>query len=158
MRPDWDNYFLGLAFIISARSRDVHTQHGAIITDGKNRIIGTGYNSFIEGANDTDFPTTRPEKYAFMIHSEENAILNCTVPPRSCAYPTLYVTGQPCNNCFQRIIQSGIKRIVAAKRKGTQLENEESKRIFDLLRKNSEIVIDYLDIDLNWITKHMAKF
>ena len=157
-RPSWDDYFLGLAFVISARSRDIHTQHGCVITDGENRIIGTGYNSFVQGVDDTKFPTTRPDKYAFMIHSEENALLNCKVPPRSCINATAYVTGQPCNNCFQRLIQGGVKRIVAADRQGTQLESEETQKIFQLLLEESKVKFERRKIDLNWVFAHLTKF
>ena len=46
MRPDWTDYFLGLAKVISQRSHDIHTQHGCVITDQNHRILGVGYNGF----------------------------------------------------------------------------------------------------------------
>ena len=39
-RPDWNNYFLSIAFIVSARSRDQETKHGTVIVD-KNNLKGT---------------------------------------------------------------------------------------------------------------------
>ena len=75
-RPNWNDYFLGLAFIASSRSRDQETKHGTVIVDNNNIVLGTGYNSFIRGINDQSLPALRPNKYPFMIHSELNAILN----------------------------------------------------------------------------------
>ena len=45
-RPNWTDYFLGLAKVASQRSHDIHTQHGCVITDRNNRILGVGYNGF----------------------------------------------------------------------------------------------------------------
>lgn len=46
-----------------------------------------------------------------MIHAEENSILNSTQNPSErgdgCK---IYITGQPCNHCLQRIINFGIKK------------------------------------------------
>ena len=38
-RPDWDTYFLQQAFLVAARSPDVHTQHGCIIVDSQKRVV-----------------------------------------------------------------------------------------------------------------------
>jgi len=53
MRPSWENYFLGLAKVVSQRSHDIHTQHGCVITDKSNRILGMGYNGFARGLDDS---------------------------------------------------------------------------------------------------------
>ena len=93
MRPSWTDYFLGLAKVISQRSHDIHTQHGCVITDQNNRILGVGYNGFPRGLKDSDLPTSRPEKYSWMVHSERNALSNCVVRPDD---GIAYVTGQCC--------------------------------------------------------------
>ena len=36
-------YFLGIAKLASRRSHDVHTQHGCVITDSNNRILGVSF-------------------------------------------------------------------------------------------------------------------
>lgn len=157
MRPDWHEYFLGLAFVISARSRDVETKHGSVITDFNNLIIGTGYNSNIKGINDSIIPNTRPSKYPFMIHAEMNAILNCKVLPRECGGGKLYVTGKCCNNCFQACIQAGIKEFYMAKRRGSALESEESDQVFNTICEQAGVIVKYVDINLTWI-KEVIKF
>ena len=58
-RPTWTDYFLGLAKVISQRSHDIHTQHGCVITDSKNRILGVGYNGFPRGCSDDALPWAR---------------------------------------------------------------------------------------------------
>ncbi len=158
LRPNWDEYFLGLAFVISARSRDKQTKHGSVITDFNHRILGTGYNSFIEGMNDNLFPTTRPAKYDFMIHSEINCLLNCKIIPREAGGGKLYVTGQCCNLCFQQLIQCGIKEFYMAKRQGTFLEDKKTKEIFNKILKETNVKIEYLNINLNWIKELIENF
>lgn len=157
-RPNWDEYFLGLAFVISARSRDSETKHGAVITDFNHKVLGTGYNSFIQGMNDSLFPTTRPAKYDFMIHAEINSLLNCKVLPKETGGGKLYVTGQCCNSCFQQLIQAGVKEFYMAKRQGTHLESGETKEIFDKIVKETKVKIKYLDINLGWIKQLVDQF
>jgi dCMP deaminase len=153
-RPNWHEYFLGLAFVISARSRDAETKHGSVITDDKNIIIGTGYNSFIKGIDDRLFPNKRPAKYDYIIHSEENSLLNCKIPPREVGGTgaSIYVTGTPCNSCLQRLIQAGVKNFYIAKRQGTKLESENSKKIQQLILKEAKINWVDMDVDLSWIS------
>ena len=151
-RPDWDNYFLSLAFVISSRSRDQETKHGTIIVDRNNLILGTGYNSFIKGMNDASLPTMRPNKYPYMIHSELNAVLNCKVLPREVnGGGKAYVTGRCCNHCLQSLIQSGVNEINMANRRGTALEDEKTLEIFNRIVDDSGIKVKVLEYDLKWI-------
>jgi dCMP deaminase len=151
-RPDWNNYFLSIAFIVSARSRDQETKHGTVIVDKNNLILGTGYNSFIKGVNDASLPSLRPNKYPFMIHSELNAILNCKVIPREVyGGGKAYVTGKCCNHCLQSLIQCGVNEIYMADRKGTDLENSKTEEVFDKVVSESGIIVKTLSFDLDWI-------
>jgi len=157
-RPDWDNYFLSLAFVVSARSRDKETKHGTVIVDRNNLILGTGYNSFIKGVNDANLPSMRPNKYPFMIHSELNAILNCKVLPREVyGGGKAYVTGRCCNHCLQALIQSGVNEIYMANRQGTKLEDEKTLEIFNTIVEESSVKIQFINYDLKWI-KQIAQY
>ena len=131
MRPEWDDYFLGLAKAVSLRSHDVHTQHGCVITDQNNRILGVGYNGFPRGMDDSLLPTTRPEKYPWMIHAERNALSNCTIRPEK---GIAYVTGQCCNDCIMALWQEGVETVIMAKNHGTHLFDEEAKNRFEIGR------------------------
>ena len=68
-------------------------------------------------------------KYAYVCHSELNAILNSNIPVKGCK---LYVTLFPCNECAKVIIQSGIKEFVylSDKYDGTE-GNIAAKKMFD---------------------------
>jgi len=130
-RPTWDEYSLTLAFTVSLRSDDNFIKHGAIIVDNLSKhIIGTGYNNTMRKAktwiinmNDRDY------RRQFMIHAEENAIINCHKNPLELKDgATIYITGLPCINCLQRIINFGITRIVMAEKVGSINEDKEIRQ------------------------------
>lgn len=151
--PSWDEYFIGLAFSVSVRSKDARTQHGAVIVNDKNKVIGLGYNGAIAGIDDRFIPIHPPEKYVYFIHAEINALLNCVkLSDEKCR---IYITGQPCNDCFQKLIQAGIKEFIIAKRQGTQLENEETFKIFNKIKKLTKVKVKYININLDWIIKFL---
>ncbi len=105
--PSWDDYLMAIACIVSQRSPDPATKHGAVVVDPDHRILGAGYNGFPRGGADI-YPLTRPEKYKYIIHAEENCLLNCsdlTIGAR------IYVTGYPCSSCMKTMIQKGIVAI-----------------------------------------------
>jgi dCMP deaminase len=108
----WDYRFVMLAKHISAWSKDPSTQVGAVITDGHNRIISTGYNGFPRGVKDTpERLSNRPTKLSIVVHAEINAIIFATQPLQNA---TLYLWPfLSCSTCTGVIINAGIKRVVA---------------------------------------------
>lgn len=149
----WNEYFMGLAILSGERSKDPNTQVGACIVDKDNRIVSVGYNGAPTGYDDDrdmnwersgDFLNT---KYAYVCHSELNAILNAGRSVKDCK---LYVTLFPCNECAKVIIQSGIREIIylSDKYKGTE-SNIAAKKMFDACgvsyekyqRTNSELTL-----------------
>lgn len=151
-RPNWIDYFLGLAVVVSQRSHDAQTQHGCVIVDQNNRILGVGYNGFARGLDDSKLPDTRPDKYHWMIHAERNALSNCVVRPDNA---TAYVTGQCCNDCLMALWQEGVSTVVMMNKHGTHLFDEDAKQRFDLFVKMSGINIINIDPDLSWV-KHLG--
>jgi dCMP deaminase len=152
-RPSWDEYFLVLACTVSLRSEDPDIQHGAVIVNEYNHIIGTGYNGPVKGSDNSVIPFgVRDEKRKWMIHAEENAMLNVTQSSSerglSCR---LYVTGQPCNNCLQRMINFGIKTIVMADRMGSITENEESASMRRELVRMAGLTVIKIPTSNPWI-------
>lgn len=130
----WDEYFMGVSKLAGMRSKDPHTQVGACIVSDEHKILSIGYNGFPKGCSDDEFPWDREgdtlnTKYAFVTHSELNAILNYR--GGSLEGTTLYVSLFPCNECAKAIIQAGIKKVVydSDKYDGTPT-NEASKRMF----------------------------
>ena len=147
-RPTWTNYFLGLSKVASQRSHDIHTQHGCVITDRQNRILGMGYNGFPRDLDDSKLPTSRPEKYDWMVHAERNALSNCIVRPNN---GVAYVTGQCCNDCIMALWQEGVSKVVMMNSHGTHQFDANAQKIFDTFVSMSRINIEYIDPDLSWL-------
>lgn len=139
-KPSWDEYFMLEATTALSRSPDPSTKHGAVIVNARKRPVGQGYNGFPSGGDESIYPTTRPEKYVFIIHAEANAILNCTFPPEGC---TLYVTGVPCNNCMKYIIQAGIKRVVYGKIGSSMVDLGELNRTMVMAKNHGVEMVQY---------------
>lgn len=124
----WDEYFMAVAQIVRARSKDPHTKVGACIVKN-NRIISTGYNGFPNGCDDHKYPWGKSDpnpvnnKYFYVTHAELNAILNARQSVEDC---TLYVTLFPCNECAKAIIQSGIKKVIYMRIKADTKEKVEA--------------------------------
>ena len=126
---------MGISKLSGMRSKDPNTQVGACIVGSDHRILSMGYNGFPNGCPDELFPWAREgdaldTKYAFVTHSELNAILNYR--GGSLEGTTLYVSLFPCNECAKAIIQAGIRTVVYAddKYKDTPM-NIAAKRMFD---------------------------
>ena len=131
----WDEYFMGIAQLSAMRSKDPNTQVGACIVSKENKILSMGYNGFPKGCDDDEYPWNRDgdvydSKYAYVTHSELNAILNYR--GGSLDGTKLYVTLFPCNECAKAIIQAGIRTVVydSDKYEGTP-SNRAAKRMFD---------------------------
>ena len=110
----WDETFMQICHLISKRSKDPNTQNGSCVVNNENIIIGLGYNGFPRWCSDDKLSWKREgnfcdKKYAYVVHSEENAILNANTKVNGAKiYSTLF----PCNECTKVIIQSGIKEII----------------------------------------------
>lgn len=131
----WDEYFMGVSMLSGMRSKDPNTQVGACIVSDNNKILSMGYNGFPNGCSDDEFPWAREgdvenTKYAYVTHSELNAILNYR--GGSLEGTKLYVTLFPCNECAKAIIQAGIKTVVYAddKYNGTATDSV-AKKLFN---------------------------
>ena len=113
----WDEYFMAIAKLSSMRSKDPNTQVGSCIVGRDNRILSIGYNGAPNGFDDKEFPWDREgsmvdTKYAYVCHSEMNAILNYRGSRKDLENARIYVDLFPCNECAKLIIQSGIKEVI----------------------------------------------
>ena len=109
----WDEYFMGIAQLSAMRSKDPNTQVGACIVSQENKILSMGYNGFPKGCDDDEYPWNREgdlcdSKYAYVTHSELNAILNYR--GGSLEGTKLYVTLFPCNGVRQGDHSGGNRR------------------------------------------------
>lgn len=107
---DWESYFIAMCDVVSRRSKDPATQHGAVLVDEHHRVISTGYNGGCRKIDDSLIDWDRPNKYHYVIHAEENSLW--TAERNDLEGCTLYVTGPPCSRCMLRIAHSGVSRVV----------------------------------------------
>lgn len=147
MRPAWTDFLIGVAKVISRRSHDTQTKHGCVIADKRHRILGVGYNGFPHGMNDQELPNTRPEKYPWMDHSEENAVANCVLRPEG---GTAYITGKACFGCLKELWRNGIRHVVQVEGYGWQNDQEERPLRERFIKETGMVVEDYKP-DLSWI-------
>lgn len=122
--PDWDSYFMQIAQIVATRSPDQSTQHGCVLVDADNRVISLGYNGPVQGLPPEVIQHTRPDKYLWMIHSEENAVM---FAQRSLKGATAYITGPPCAACFRKLAQMGVVRVVCGNRVAKMMDQSHAR-------------------------------
>lgn len=156
-RPSWDEYFLKMCETVKLRSEDLFIQHGAVLVDRFNRVIGTGYNGLIPGGTwlygdyfDNKYQSyincslvdleNRDARRKWMLHAERNAMRNCSVDIRLSNPCTMYITARPCFDCMQDMIASGIKRIVHYDVTGTITEDKDTEDIKNLINVSGIIV------------------
>jgi dCMP deaminase len=125
----WHHWFLGLARYVSTASKDPSTKTGAVIIDGKRRVVSVGYNGFPRGVVDAEGRYAHREtKLQMVVHCERNALLFASRPLDGC---TIYLYPfSSCAPCAAMVIQAGIARVVAppcppdlARRWGEDLAN-----------------------------------
>ena len=145
--PSWPIYFLDIAKAVSVRSQDAQTQHGCVITDRNQHIIGTGYNSFPRQSLDNILPNLRPDKYAYMTHAERNCLSNLTISPWTIQEGAIaYLTGKPCLDCLQALWNTNITKVYSDKRSTSSykpLEHEQDKFNFFIASHK----IEYIEVD-----------
>ncbi|CAJ0930433.1 unnamed protein product, partial [Mesorhabditis belari] len=111
----WSDYFMALAILASKRSKDPTTQVGCVIVDRDNKVLGTGYNGMPIGCDDDEMPWGKGDmnplrnKHAFVVHAEQNALINSLGKAEGC---TLYTVLFPCNECAKIIVQHKIREVV----------------------------------------------
>lgn len=130
LRPDWDEYFIGIAKAVSTRATCLRRKYGAVITKD-NIIVSTGYNGAPVGMKDClevgkctrkELQIPHGERYELChsVHAEANAIIRASVDELRGA--TIYISGvdnvknecyaEPCMMCKRMILNSMIAKVV----------------------------------------------
>ncbi len=127
-RPNWHEYFMLIAKIVSTRSTCHSRPTGAVIVKD-NHILSTGYNGAMPGAphciDQPDLPDGRPycyrrslgipdvDKYNFCkaSHAEANAIAQAARYGISVEGATLYTTLAPCYVCLKLIATARLRAV-----------------------------------------------
>ena len=149
-RPTWDEYFMGMARYASIRSHDSETKVGCVIVGSPNVIVGVGYNGFCSSLKEDDLPTTRPDKYPFIVHAEANAVSNLVV--KQIDYYKAYITHLPCAACAKLLWQTGVRKWYVPEGSKAHGEAEEDKIVYNHLINNG-LEITYLDPDLSYLNE-----
>lgn len=113
MRPDWDSYFMKIAFAVSERSTCDRALVGCVLVRDK-RILTSGFNGSPSGQPHCDEVGHLLVEGHFVrtIHAETNAIIQAALHGVSTRDSTCYVTHFPCINCTKALINAGIVRLV----------------------------------------------
>lgn len=120
-RPEWDEYFMDIARVVSSRSTCLRRRVGAVIVKGQ-RLLTTGYNGAPRGLTHCgkigclrelhNIPSGERHELCRGTHAEQNAIVQAALYGVAIEGATLYCTHQPCSACTKMLINAGIKRIV----------------------------------------------
>ena len=112
-RPNRIENFFAIVDEVRKRSHDAQTQVGALcVKQETNAIIATGCNGYVRGAPDDHLPNTRPEKYEYILHAEENLIANCAHHGISMEGCFVVLSVNPCIKCTRLLYQCGITRVL----------------------------------------------
>ncbi len=130
VRPDWDEYFIEIAKVISSRSTCLRRKYGAVIVKDK-VIVSTGYNGSPRGMTncidigkckrkELNIPAGERYELCEAVHAEQNAIINA--PPERMKGATIYIAGfeedrsiaagKPCKLCDRMIRNAQISEVV----------------------------------------------
>jgi len=120
-RPDWDEYFLKMAFLVAERSTCLRHHVGAIIVRNKH-ILTTGYNGAASGVkdcltlkclrNERNIPSGERHEICRAIHAEQNAIIQAGLHGINISEGTIYCTHSPCILCAKMIVNAKMERFV----------------------------------------------
>lgn len=114
MRVSKVQNYMDIATTIAQRSHDAETKVGAVLVNNSSgAIIATGFNGFVRGADDSILPNTRPDKYEYIVHAEQNLICNSAKHGISMNNCSLVCTLSPCKLCMRMLLNCGITKVIA---------------------------------------------
>ena len=114
-RASLDATMLGIAQLLALRATCTKLAVGCVLTDSRNRIIGSGYNGVPCGvAHCTEVPcagngTPSGSNSCIAVHAEMNALLSCA---DTRAIRTCYTNYAPCLQCAKTLLNTDCQRIV----------------------------------------------
>jgi dCMP deaminase len=147
IRPDWEEYFIEIAKVVSSRSTCLRRRYGAVIVKD-NVIVSTGYNGAPRGSMNCvdkgsckrqELKVPAGERYELCeaVHAEQNAIING--PPDRMKDAAIYIAGfeesgdfadgRPCLLCRRMIQNAMIKEVVYLKKDGSVTRVEDVREL-----------------------------
>ena len=120
-RPDWDHYFMQIAFVVATRSTCMRRQVGALLVLNK-RILATGYNGAPSGLSHClevgglrermKVPSGERHELCRGLHAEQNAIIQAAIHGVAIKDAVLYSTHYPCALCAKMLVNAGVRSLV----------------------------------------------
>lgn len=117
-RPTFQQYFMALACVVSARATCARRAVGCVLVDFHGRIIATGYNGRQRGSHHCidegmqclgwDAPSGMNLDACEALHAEQNAMLQCAEVMDIAA---CYVTTAPCVSCTKMLLNTACSKI-----------------------------------------------
>ncbi len=130
IKPTKLNYYYNRVKAVATASHDIQTKVGAILISRESgAVMAEGFNGFIRGANDDELPTTRPEKYDYMVHAEMNLLFNCVRHGIRTDNGIIFVSISPCIHCIRGLWQAGIRTVYC---KDLYSDFEKNRKMKDL--------------------------
>ena len=137
-RPNWDEYFMSMAFLIATRSTCLRRKVGAVLVRDR-RILATGYNGAPSGfphcedngclREELNIPSGERQEICWGIHAEQNAIVQAAIFGVSTQGSILYCTTKPCITCAKILANAGVVKVYAAE----EYPDEFSDRLLEQL-------------------------
>lgn len=120
-RPDWQEYFMEIARLVSKRSTCMRRRVGAVLVKEK-RILATGYNGAPTGLEHcavigclrekNNVPSGQRHELCRGLHAEQNAIIQAAAHGISIQGAMLVCTTMPCSICLKMLINAGITDMI----------------------------------------------
>lgn len=138
-RSSWEEYFMKIAIQVASRSTCNRNNVGAVVVRDRT-ILSTGYNGSIKGLEHCDDVGHLIVNGHCIrtVHAEANSIAQAAKNGINCDGAEIYVTSNPCWNCFKLLINAGIKKI-----NFNHLYNDD-QRIFEFAKK-ANIEMNHID-------------
>lgn len=123
VRPDWAEYFMEIARVVSTRSSCLRRQVGAVLV--KNRqILATGYNGVPRGLRHCSergclreqlgVPSGERHELCRGLHAEQNAIIQAAYHGIAIDGAEIYCTHQPCVVCAKMLVNAAVVTVCFA--------------------------------------------
>jgi dCMP deaminase len=119
-RPSWNDYFMGIADLVSGRATCIRRKVGAVLVKDR-RILCSGYNGAPAGLphcgetgclrRQLNVPSGVKHELCRGVHAEQNVIIQAAYHGVAVAGASLYCTNQPCSICAKMLINAGINEI-----------------------------------------------
>jgi len=142
---NWDTYYIAQTFLIAQKSIDPSTKCGAIWVSENNIPLSEGYNGPLQNIDDDRVPLTRPEKYFWMIHAEENCLLSYNGGIGEIENSKMYITGRPCYRCLRMMLRKGIKKIIYAGIDAICIDEKDMKAQLAMLELKPDVEVIKFD-------------